>query len=134
MTLAIDFGTSNTVVGRWNAVTQKPETLSLPGLSMRMGQNPPLIPSLVYVEDAALHQVVVGQTVCDRGLDLAADPRFFRNFKRGIGSSIQGFLPELDGQTVDFNQVGHQFFTPGDCWNSGVATPRRLPGVHRSGG
>jgi hypothetical protein len=28
MTLAIDFGTSNTVVARWNAATQQPETIA----------------------------------------------------------------------------------------------------------
>ena len=108
---AIDFGTSNTCVTRWNPVTQKSETINLPGLSQQVGQNPPLIPSLVYVENAAQNQVVVGQAVRDRGLDLASNPRFFRSFKRGIGASIQGFLPELDGQIVSFEQVGQWFLS-----------------------
>jgi molecular chaperone DnaK (HSP70) len=111
MAIAIDFGTSNTVVARWNPVTQQPETLKLPGLSVQQGQNPPLIPSLVYVEDAQKEQILVGKTVIDRGLDLKNDPRFFRNFKRGIGSDIQGFLPELDGKTVTFEQAGQWFLT-----------------------
>ncbi len=111
MAIAIDFGTSNTVITRWNVATQRSETLSLPGLSMRLGQNPPLIPSLVYVEDASLGKVVVGQAVIDRGLHLNANPRFFRSFKRGIGSDIQGFLPELDGQIITFEQVGQWFLT-----------------------
>ncbi|MGV0024864.1 Hsp70 family protein [Phormidesmis priestleyi] len=111
MTYAIDFGTSNTVVTRWNRVTQQPETLSLPGISFRVGQSPSLIPSLVYVENAAENKVLVGQQVRDRALDLSSDSRFFRNFKRGIGSNIQGFLPELDGQTVSFEQVGEWFLT-----------------------
>lgn len=106
---AIDFGTSNTVVTRWNPVTGQPETISLPGLSVQTSQNPPLIPSLVYVEDASRSQVVVGQAVRDRGLDLSNDPRFFRSFKRGIGTDIQAFLPELDGQIVSFAQVGGWF-------------------------
>ncbi len=108
---AIDFGTSNTCIARWNPVTQQPETLSLPGLSHQIGQNPPLIPTLVYVEDATVGKVVVGQAVRDRGLDLTSDPRFFRSFKRGIGADIQGFLPELDGQIVSFEQVGQWFLT-----------------------
>jgi len=70
MTLAIDFGTSNTVVARWNRVTQQAETLSLPGLSVLLAQNPPLVPSLLYVESAQSGQVLAGQTVRDRGLDL----------------------------------------------------------------
>lgn len=111
MAIAIDFGTSNTVVTRWNPVTQQAETLALPGFSFRSSQNPPLIPSLIYVEDAAASQVVTGQQVRDRGLDLGTDPRFFRNFKRGIGSAVQGFLPELDGQIVTFEQVGQWFLT-----------------------
>jgi molecular chaperone DnaK (HSP70) len=111
MTIAIDFGTSNTVVARWNVATQQPETLTLPDLSWRMAQNPPLIPSLVYVEDAAAGQITAGQAVRDRGLDLSNDPRFFRNFKRGIGSTVQGFLPELDGQTLNFEQVGSLFLS-----------------------
>ncbi len=108
MVYAIDFGTSNTVVVRWNAATEQPETLALPGLSQQISQNPPLIPSLVYVEDALRGEVIAGQAVRDRGLDLGS-PRLFRNFKRGIGADIQGFLPELDGQTVSFEQAGQWF-------------------------
>ena len=105
---AIDFGTSNTVVTRWNSLTQQPETLNLPGLSLQLSPNPPLIPSLVYVEDASQGKVIVGQSVRDRGLD-TNNPRFFRSFKRGIGTVLQGFLPELDGKTVTFEEVGQWF-------------------------
>ena len=107
---AIDFGTSNTVIARWNPVTQQPETLSLPGLSLQLSQNPPLIPSLVYVEEASQGKVIVGQAVRDRGLD-TNNPRFFRSFKRGIGTDIQGFLPELDGKMVRFEEVGEWFLS-----------------------
>lgn len=106
---AIDFGTSNTVITRWNSATQQPETVSLPGISLQLSQNPPLIPSLLYVEEASQGKVVVGQAVRDKGLDLTSDPRFFRSFKRGIGADIQGFLPELDGKIVRFEQVGEWF-------------------------
>jgi len=106
---AIDFGTSNTVITRWNPATQATETVSLPGLSVRVGDNPPLIPSLVYVEDATQAKILAGQTVRDRGLDLSSDPRFFRNLKRGIGTDIQGFLPTLDDTTLTFEQVGEWF-------------------------
>ncbi|MBW4433645.1 MAG: Hsp70 family protein [Pelatocladus maniniholoensis HA4357-MV3] len=109
MAIAIDFGTSNTVITRWNPVTQESETLNLPGLSVQQSLNPPLVPSLLYVENATKGQVLVGQQVRDRGLDLKNDPRFFRTFKRGIGTDIQGFLPELDGQIVTFEQVGQWF-------------------------
>ena len=110
---AIDFGTSNTVVTRLSAQTQQPETLSLLGLSVQQKGNPALIPSLLYVEqmtaDAASSQVIAGQAVRDRGLDIANTPRFFRSFKRGIGTSVQGFIPELDGQVPSFEQIGSCF-------------------------
>jgi molecular chaperone DnaK (HSP70) len=111
LSYAIDFGTSNTVVARWNTATQQAETLSLPGMSLRMGQNPDLIPSLLYVENAVQQKVLVGQQVRDRGLDIQNDPRFFRGFKRGIGTPIQGFLPEVDGQSIRFEQVGQWFLS-----------------------
>ncbi|WP_414562949.1 MULTISPECIES: Hsp70 family protein [unclassified Anabaena] len=109
--VAIDFGTSNTVITRWNPVTQQPETLNIPNLSIQQSLNPPLIPSLVYIEEATQGKVLVGQQVRDRGLDLKGEARFFRSFKRGIGADIQGFLPELDGQLITFEQVGQLFLT-----------------------
>jgi molecular chaperone DnaK (HSP70) len=111
MAIAIDFGTSNTVISRWNAATQQAETVILPGLSLVGGMNPPLIPSLVYVEDGSEGKAILGQMVRDRGLDLKGDNRFFRGFKRGIGVEIQGFLPELDGVSMTFERVGELFLT-----------------------
>ncbi|MGD1897903.1 MAG: Hsp70 family protein [Phormidesmis sp.] len=110
---AIDFGTSNTVVAKRNTATQQPETISFPGLWTQQKGNPPLIPSLLYVEkmaaDAQRAQTIAGQLVRDRGLDITTNPRFFRNFKRGIGTSVQGFIPELDGHIPSFEQIGSCF-------------------------
>lgn len=109
---AIDFGTSNTVITRWNTVTDRPETLTLAGLSTQLKGNPPTVPSLLYVENAAAvggMKAIAGQSVRDRGLDLSTEPRFFRNFKRGIGTPMQGFIPELDGQRLSFEQIGSCF-------------------------
>ena len=106
---AIDFGTSNTAIARWNPATNEAELVKLPGLSQQLAFVPPLIPSLVYVEDARQPQILAGQVVRDRGLDFATNSRFFRSFKRGIGTDIQGFLPELDGKSLTFEQVGEWF-------------------------
>ncbi|MBT9316363.1 Hsp70 family protein [Leptothoe spongobia] len=108
MVLAIDFGTSNTVLCRWNAATQSSEVLALNTVSQRTS-GPAVVPSLLYVEDAQQNQVLIGQPVRDRGLDRS--DRCFKNFKRGIGTSIQGFLPDLDGCTLSFEQVGEWFLT-----------------------
>ena len=63
MSIAIDFGTSNTVVARWNSVTEKAEPLNLRGLSQQLNPHLPLIPSLIYVEDASEGKVILGQGV-----------------------------------------------------------------------
>ena len=109
MTIAIDFGTSNTVISRWNQTTKEAEIVKLPNISIISVQNPPLIPSLVYVENAAEKKVIIGQEVRDQGYDINTESRFFRNFKRGIGAKIQGFLPEIDGQIISFERVGKLF-------------------------
>ncbi|MEM8829848.1 MAG: Hsp70 family protein [Cyanobacteria bacterium P01_G01_bin.19] len=106
---AIDFGTSNTAIARWNSLTETGELVKLPNLSQQSALLPPLIPSLLYVQDAQKDEFLIGQTVRDRGLDLANDSRFFRSFKRGIGTDIQGFLPQLDGATLSFEQLGEWF-------------------------
>lgn len=122
MPLAIDFGTSNTVVARWNHTTATAETLPLPGLSLQQGDNPALVPSWAYVERPQPDQVWVGQEVPSRGLDLPNDPRFFRNFKRGIGTPMQGFLPQIEGQPLTFEQVG-QWFLQRVLQQAAVAAP-----------
>lgn len=106
---AIDFGTSNTLVTRWNSATQSAELVAFPELSQRLSQSPPLVPSLIYVQNACQDLVLVGQEVCDRGLDISTDSRFFRNVKRGIGTDTQGFLPVLDNQSLSFEQIGSWF-------------------------
>ena len=109
MPIAIDFGTSNTLVARFNSSEQQPEIINLPNISQQIGNNPPLIPSLIYVENAAKNQVIIGKKVRDRGLDLTDNQRFFRGFKRGIGTDIQGFLPQLDGCNLSFELIGKWF-------------------------
>ena len=104
MVLAIDFGTSNTVLCRWNAATETAEVLRLDAVGAS-----DVVPSLLYVEDAQLDRVLIGQPVRDRGLDRS--DRCFKNFKRGIGTAQQGFLPDLDGRILSFEQVGDWFLT-----------------------
>ncbi|UFP95521.1 Hsp70 family protein [Gloeobacter morelensis] len=104
---SFDFGTSNTVVARWNRALAQPETLAVRSLSQV--ESPPLVPSVLYVQDAGADRVLAGQEVLARGLDNSGDPRFFSNFKRGIGSAVQGFTPALDGVEVGFERVGLWF-------------------------
>jgi molecular chaperone DnaK (HSP70) len=108
--IALDFGTSNTVAAAWDEAAGKPETLVLPGLSLpALDGAPPLIPSLVYVEDAATGRCLVGGEVVAAGRDLAGDPRCFAGFKRGLAAGVTGFAPRLDGREVTAADAGGWF-------------------------
>ncbi|MBC8099349.1 MAG: Hsp70 family protein [Armatimonadetes bacterium] len=91
--LAIDFGTTNTVIARWDDGVQ---TVTLPSLSTVLDGAQALVPSLVYVRDGRTSEVVIGQAVRQQGLDAAHDNRLFRNFKRGIVS-----LPAPEPRVID---------------------------------
>ncbi len=111
MEYAIDFGTSNTVIARINENGEM-ETVKLADYSSLIADNPPLIPSFVYVQDAAKEQVLIGQEVSDRGLDNKSnkgEQRFFKAFKRAIGSNMSMFVPEVDGREIEFELVGEWF-------------------------
>lgn len=109
MAIAIDFGTSNTVITRINPVTGESEIVKLANLAQKNTNLPPIIPSLVYVNNAQNDDLIIGQKVRDKGLDNKNNQRFFSNFKRGIGTDIQGFLPILDDKQLDFEKVGELF-------------------------
>ncbi|MFT0788251.1 Hsp70 family protein [Synechococcus sp. H55.10] len=103
-TLAIDFGTSNTVVAVWDPGQEAPRLLSLPGLSR---PSYAAIPSLVYVKGKG--QLLVGETV-RAGRWGAVDPqRLFQGFKRDL---VAEFVPPprvLDGERYDAERVAQAF-------------------------
>ncbi|CAN1211771.1 Hsp70 family protein [Tumidithrix helvetica PCC 7403] len=104
--IAIDFGSSNTAIARWNVVSDRPETLRIPDLSRTYPHNF-LIPSLVYLQDAAQGHAEIGQIVINRGKDIE-NPRFFDQLKRRL-SNATGYIPELDGVKVTPEFVGQLF-------------------------
>lgn len=105
--LAIDFGTTNTVITHWNDTTSSAEVVSLPDASYTTP--PALIPSLLYVEDAKSNCVSIGRAVLDRGLDRQRNHRLFRNFKRGINASPQPDPREIDGIWWTDRMAGRSF-------------------------
>jgi len=111
MKYAIDFGTSNTVIARINEQGDI-ETVKLADYCSLIADNPSLIPSFVYVQNAIAEQILIGQEVSDRGLDhqnTKGGQRFFKAFKRAIGSNVSVFVPEIDGREVNFELVGEWF-------------------------
>ncbi|PHV63823.1 Hsp70 family protein [Cyanobacterium aponinum] len=111
MAIAIDFGTSNTVITRINPVTGESEIVKLANLAQKNSSIPPIIPSLVYINNANNDDVIIGQKVRNKGLDSKNNQRFFSNFKRGIGTDIQGFLPILDDKQLNFEKIGDLFLS-----------------------
>lgn len=109
MTIALDFGTTNTVITRINPVTKASEIVTLRDFAFQGEEMPPVIPSLVYVMEGETEEILIGQQVRDKGLDFSKDSRFFKNFKRGIGAEIQGFLPIIDNKSISFEQIGEWF-------------------------
>ena len=74
--LAIDFGTTNSVVARQDGATAAVEIVAIPNISTapRAGERP-LIPSLLYLLDGREPQVTIGQAVRDGKLDGVTDLR-----------------------------------------------------------
>lgn len=95
--LAIDFGTTNSVIAHWNGETESAEILAPAGISNTTNPDlPTLVPSLLYVNNGKSGEIVCGQSVRDQALDTMRNNRLFRNFKRGIVSS-----PAPDPRTID---------------------------------
>ena len=105
--LAIDFGTTNSVVAHQNGST---EVLALPGLSTPGdAAQPPLIPSLLYVVDGVTGSTIGGQAVASGGLDARPDNRLFRNFKRGLVAAPAPPPREIDGVAWDDRAASEHF-------------------------
>src|SRR5258708_35878360 len=82
--VAIDFGTTNSVIAHWNNDEAIPEIVTVSGISIEDGGRPPLVPSLLYVHDAHANTITIGQAARDSKLDIQKDNRLFRNLKRVI--------------------------------------------------
>ena len=104
--IAIDFGSSNTVIARWNIATEQPETMIFGNLNRPAPLNG-LVPSLVYVQNAAAEIVEIGQRIIDQGKD-RTQPRLFNQIKRRLVANVN-YVPQLDGVKVTPEWLGNQF-------------------------
>ncbi|HEX2906650.1 MAG TPA: Hsp70 family protein, partial [Phototrophicaceae bacterium] len=107
---SIDFGTTNTVIARWNDETSAAEIITLDGIhTSALDGHPPLVPSLLYVKDGQAGKVIIGQQVRDQKLDQQRDNRLFRNFKRGIVSTPAPEPREIDTKHWADRDAGRSF-------------------------
>jgi molecular chaperone DnaK (HSP70) len=109
--VAIDFGTTNTVVAIWRNGANAPETLALPELSAPSPGRavPPLIPSLLYVQNGVSGRVVAGHAVREAGYDAQNDERLFTSFKRGIAAESHALVRKIDGTPWGDSEAGEAF-------------------------
>ncbi|MCC3590189.1 Hsp70 family protein [Microcoleus sp. PH2017_28_MFU_U_A] len=114
-TVAIDFGTSNTVVCILNPDTQTPETLRFGEMSRifkTKKSNPdaleiPVVPTLVFVKNAG--ELVLGEKVRSQRLGQSQPDRFFKAFKRDLAADYQPPARNLDGESYTPESVAEQF-------------------------
>lgn len=113
--VAIDFGTSNTVVCILNPDTQTPETLRLGEMS-RIFKTKNLsgdvreisvVPTLIFVNKAG--ELVVGEKVRSQRLGQSQPDRFFKAFKRNLAADFQPPPRNIDGDTYTAESVAEQF-------------------------
>jgi len=107
--LAIDFGTTNSVVARWDASTASARTLDVKPLSTSTASGAFLIPTLLYVKDGRSGDVVIGQAVREQGLDRDLGNRLFRNFKRMLTVESTFDARLIDGAPWTEAQAGQIF-------------------------
>ena len=104
--IAIDFGSSNTVIARWNIATNQPETIIFENLNRPAPLNG-LVTSLMYVQNAQAEIVEIGQQVIDQGKD-RPKPRLFNQIKRRLVANVN-YVPTLDGVKITPEWLGNQF-------------------------
>lgn len=108
--LALDFGTSTSVLALREPSTGLPRVLDLGPLSSPPGPGGwRLVPSLVYAEAPEEGGWVVGEAVRTRGLDAPQNPRFRRAFKRAIALAAPEHAPEVEGVALSAERVGEAY-------------------------
>ncbi|QDZ41273.1 Hsp70 family protein [Euhalothece natronophila Z-M001] len=115
--IAVDFGTTNTVISYLPPDSETPTTVKLDQLSrvfrLRNQQGEikevPVIPSLLFIDSSG--QPKVGELVRSRRLGLTQPQRFFKGFKQDLVADFQPPPREIDGDFYPPETVCEQFLT-----------------------
>lgn len=78
--IAVDFGSSNTLIGQWNEVTRQPEILAVTAISTPQTA---LIPSLLYFRDIKAQRLAIGNQVVGSGYK-TGESGYFDQIKRSL--------------------------------------------------
>ena len=82
-TLAIDLGSSTTVLAFQPSAGGAPELLAIPPFS---SEDPCVVPSLIWLASPQSDQPLIGRQVLDAGLAAAGGEGLCHDFKRRIGA------------------------------------------------
>ncbi len=107
--LALDFGTTNSVIAGWGDERQATSILNLPNITHQDEDSPNLIPSLLYVNDGHRPDLTIGNAVRENQLDHQTDNRLFRNFKRSIIATNSAISRSIDGVDWNDHEAGRWF-------------------------
>lgn len=111
--IALDFGTTNTVLSVWNSSLGTAETVSLDGLSVKIADGIYVVPSVLYVQCGAPLSYYVGREVAERGGGTSSG-RYFHNFKRKFAepaTSVEVYPALVDGAAFPSRRVCELFLT-----------------------
>ncbi|NEP63739.1 MAG: Hsp70 family protein [Symploca sp. SIO2G7] len=121
-TVAIDFGTSNTVVCTLDNTTQTPKILKLNPISRCFETNndtTDVVPSLVFVQGA--EQFIVGEPVRGQQLGIEQPERLFAAFKRDLAADYRSPDRQIDGTVYSPESITEVFLQ--QIWQQVVAQP-----------
>lgn len=110
--VAIDFGTSNTVVCVEDPITQRPRTLRFDALSRRFETvqgTVDVVPSLVFVQSP--DHLVLGEAVRSQRLGFVEPDRLFQAFKRELAADFRPPDRALDGYFYSPELISEQFLS-----------------------
>jgi len=110
--IAIDFGTSNTVVCILDPVTQAPRTLKFDQLSRQFEtavRTVTVVPTVAFVQSP--EAVLIGETVRSRRLGFAQPERYFQAFKRDLVADFQAPPRLIDRHAYTAADIATVFLT-----------------------